>query len=65
VDFVVEHGRCLLPIEVKLAETVRHSDAAHLRRFMAEHPEAKVGVVVYAGSTSDVWTSGSSRSRGR
>jgi predicted AAA+ superfamily ATPase len=50
VDFVIEHGRRLLPIEVKLAESVRFSDAAHLRTFMAEYPEANVGVVVYAGT---------------
>lgn len=50
VDFVVEHGRRLLPVEVKLSNRPSHRDTANLRAFIAEYPEAKLGVLVHTGS---------------
>lgn len=49
VDFVVEHGRRLVAIEVKLALSAGYGDTAGLRAFMAEYPECEAGVVVHSG----------------
>ncbi len=49
VDFVVEHGRRLLAIEVKKSERVHYGDAASLRFFLQEHPQASGGVLLYSG----------------
>ncbi len=49
VDFVVEHGRRVLALEVKATGTPRHSDAEGLRRFMEDHPEAVGGVLLHTG----------------
>lgn len=50
VDFVIEKGRKLIAVEVKLSEQPRYSDADNLRAFLREYPETQVGVLVYAGS---------------
>lgn len=49
VDFVVEHGRRLLPIEVKSTTRPGYDDAKGVEAFLAEYPEAKVGLVIHAG----------------
>jgi predicted AAA+ superfamily ATPase len=49
VDFVVEHGRRLLGVEVKLAKKVGFRQTAGLRCFLEQHPEASGGLVIYNG----------------
>lgn len=49
VDFVVERGRSLLAIEVKLARTARYADVRGLERFLELHPSCRAGALVYAG----------------
>lgn len=50
VDFVVERGKRLLPIEVKSSRTVRVDDARALDSFCAEHgAAAPFGILAYAG----------------
>ena len=50
IDFVVEHGRRLLPIEVKAATSVSRADAATLDAFCAENAErAPFAVLLYDG----------------
>lgn len=50
VDFVIEHGQHLLPIEVKATTTPRRSDAEHLRTFRAEYGKrARRGLLLHAG----------------
>ncbi|MBW1700019.1 MAG: ATP-binding protein [Deltaproteobacteria bacterium] len=49
VDFVLEHGRRLLAIEVKLTTRPSFSTAAGLIRFLQDHPHA-VGLLVHCGS---------------
>ena len=49
VDFVLEHGRSILPIEVKLARRPTSADAANLLAFLDEHPQATHGVIVHGG----------------
>jgi len=49
VDFVLEHGRRLLAIEVKLSETPRYGDTEDLRAFLDLHPHAAAGVLVHTG----------------
>jgi len=49
VDFVLEQGKRVLPIEAKLGREVSFSDTANLREFMKLHPEARLGAVIYGG----------------
>jgi predicted AAA+ superfamily ATPase len=49
VDFVIERGRDLLPIEVKATSEPRYSHAESLRTFLDEYPSAKAGAVVHLG----------------
>lgn len=52
VDFVVEAGRRLLPIEVKATPRPRLRDAAPLRAFRAEYGKAaRSGLLLHTGST--------------
>ena len=39
MDFVVEHGGKLSPVEVKWTERPTLSDARHLLTFLREHPK--------------------------
>lgn len=48
VDFVIEHKRRLIPIEVKASTQIRRDDIRHLERFCEEHG-ARWGMVAYAG----------------
>jgi predicted AAA+ superfamily ATPase len=50
VDFVVERGRRLLPIEVKASSRVDAGDLKHLETFCGEHGEAPFGLLVYGGT---------------
>lgn len=52
VDFVVETGDRLLPIEVKATERPRLRDVAHLRAFRAEYGDkARAGLLLHTGAT--------------
>jgi hypothetical protein len=51
VDFVIESGRRLLPIEVKSARRVRLADAKGLEVFLEDNPRsAPLGILLYGGS---------------
>jgi len=50
IDFIIESGRRLLPIEVKAARTLRSADAKALDHFCAEFGRrAPFGIVIYDG----------------
>ncbi|MDO9349063.1 MAG: DUF4143 domain-containing protein, partial [Anaerolineales bacterium] len=49
VDFVLEHGRHLLAIEVKHSDNPGYGDAAGLRAFLSEYPNASGGLLVHGG----------------
>ncbi len=49
VDFVIEHGRRVLGIEVKRARKLSFSDVSGLQAFLDAHPRASGGLIVYAG----------------
>ena len=49
VDFVIEHGRRLLAIEVKRSAHVGYGDTMSLRAFLREYPEASGGLLLYGG----------------
>ena len=54
VDFVVEAGDRLLPIEVKASPRPRLRDAAHLRSFRAEYgPRVRAGLLLHGGDTTE------------
>ena len=51
VDFVVETGGRLLPIEIKATSRPRLRDAVHLRSFGAEYGgKARAGLLLHTGS---------------
>ena len=50
VDFVLEWGRKLLAVEVKLSTKAQFSDIETLRLFMDEYPETAACILVYAGN---------------
>lgn len=51
VDFLIELGRRLLPVEVKAGARVGPGDARHLEFFLDEHARlARAGLLVYAGA---------------
>jgi uncharacterized protein len=50
VDFVVERGTRLLPVEIKAASRVRRDDGRGLRAFLDDYPEqAPGGLLLYDG----------------
>lgn len=52
VDFVIETGGQLLPIEVKATARPRLSDATHLRTFRDEYgKKARAGLLLHTGTT--------------
>ena len=52
VDFVIEVGDRLLPIEVKATERPRLRDLAHLRTFRSEYENrARAGLLLHSGTT--------------
>ncbi|MFO0873680.1 MAG: ATP-binding protein [Phycisphaerales bacterium] len=52
VDFVIESGDRVLPIEVKAMSRPRLADAAHLRTFRAEYGKhARAGLLLHTGKT--------------
>ena len=54
VDFVVEAGDRLLPMEVKASPRPRLRDAAHLRSFRAEYgPRVRAGLLLHGGDTTE------------
>lgn len=50
VDFVVEHGRKVLPIEVKATAKPAYGDTGNLRLFLKEYDIAGPGVLVHTGT---------------
>lgn len=50
VDFVIEQGRKLIALEVKLTAKPLYSDIENLRLFLKEYPETKAAVLVYSGN---------------
>jgi uncharacterized protein len=49
VDFVLEHGRRLLAIEVKLTDNLGYRDTEGLRLFFKDNPTASGGLILYSG----------------
>jgi len=50
VDFVLEYGRRVLAVEVKLTDNLGYRDTAGLRLFLEKHPKASGGLIVYGGT---------------
>ena len=57
VDFVIESGDRLLPIEVKAASNPGHSDTLGLRTFRDEYPERFAGGLLLHGGSETQWLS--------
>jgi predicted AAA+ superfamily ATPase len=50
VDFVVEHGRHLVALEVKLTDNPGYRHTAGLRSFIQAHPLASGGILLHSGT---------------
>lgn len=48
-EFVIEQGRRLIAVEVKLGTSPRYADAAGLRLFLDEYPETVAGILIHSG----------------
>jgi len=49
VDFVVEHGRRVMAVEVKATNNPGYRDIAGLQAFLSDHTEAATGLLVHSG----------------
>jgi len=49
VDFVIEHGRRVVGIEVKMTDTPGYRHAAGLAKFLGEQPQAVGGILLHGG----------------
>ena len=50
VDFILEYGRVILPLEVKMSNKVLYADLQNLFYFLRMNPQAVGGIVIYTGS---------------
>jgi hypothetical protein len=50
VDFILEYGRVILPLEVKMSNKVQYADLQNLLYFLRMNPQAVGGIVIYTGS---------------
>jgi len=50
VDFILEYGRAILPIEVKLSNKVQYNDIQNILYFISLNPNAVGGIVIYNGN---------------
>lgn len=50
IDFVVEHGRRLLAIEVKMTDNPGYRHTAALRQFAQEYTQASGGILLHGGA---------------
>ncbi|MFQ5542191.1 MAG: ATP-binding protein [Candidatus Binatia bacterium] len=49
VDLVIEHGRRLVIVEIKLTSTPSYRDTESLRLFLEEYPETAAALVIHTG----------------
>ena len=58
VDFVIESGNAVMPIEIKATRRPTPGDARHLVTFRAEHPRSRAGLLLHDGDTVEWLASG-------
>jgi predicted AAA+ superfamily ATPase len=51
VDFVVEHGRRVMAVEVKATDNPGYRDIAGLQTFLEWHPDAAAGLLLHGGKS--------------
>ncbi len=49
MDFVIEHGRRVLAIEIKRTTQPGYRDTEGIRSFLNNHPQASGGMLVHGG----------------
>lgn len=49
VDFIVEHGRRVVAVEVKMSANPGYRDTTGLQRFLEDNPEACAGLLLHGG----------------
>ncbi len=50
VDFVIEHGRDLIAIEIKSSKNVGYYDIKGIENFAKEFSNMKLGIIIYSGN---------------
>ena len=50
IDFVLEYGRKVLPVEVKFSNKVNYNDIQNILYFLSTNPNAVGGIVIYNGN---------------
>lgn len=50
VDFIIEYGKKLIAIEVKLSSSPNYKDTEGIRTFLEEYPEALIGIIIHTGN---------------
>lgn len=50
VDFVLEYGKKLIAVEVKLSANPDYKTLRGLQTFLLEYPETVIGIVIYSGN---------------
>ena len=50
VDFVIEHGRRVMAVEVKTTSNPGYRDISGLQAFLEGHPESSAGLLVHSGT---------------
>lgn len=50
VDFVLEYGRRIIAVEVKLSASPGYRDAETIKSFLEEYPETSTGVIIHTGN---------------
>lgn len=49
IDFILEYGRAILPVEVKMSDKVQYADIQNLLDFISVNRQAVGGLVIYSG----------------
>jgi predicted AAA+ superfamily ATPase len=49
VDFVIEHGRRVVGVEVKMTDAPSYRHMTGLVKFLKEHPQAAGGILLHSG----------------
>jgi len=50
VDFVLEYGKRLIAVEVKLSTSPNYRDTEGIKSFLQEYPETSIGIIIHTGN---------------
>jgi len=50
VDFVLEYGKRLIAVEVKLSTSPNYRDTEGIKSFLEEYCETSIGIIIHTGN---------------